>query len=109
MRIFAFIEDEEGIEKILKPLGLWDSKLRPPPKVKEPSITISIDDSDSRVPFSVSFFYPDPIYPTDYNRISKPHLVTPMVTIAAIDLLFLDYRKCPDLIFVYPPCMMISR
>jgi len=63
MRIFAFIEDEEVIEKILKHLGLWDIKVRPPPKVKAPSLTISIDDSDSRVPFSTPPFYPDPDYP----------------------------------------------
>jgi hypothetical protein len=31
MRILAFIEDEEVIEKILKHLGLWDLKVRPPP------------------------------------------------------------------------------
>jgi hypothetical protein len=52
MKITSFIEDEEVIEKILKHLGLWDLKVRPPPKVKAPSVTISIDDSDSQVPFS---------------------------------------------------------
>ena len=30
MRILAFIEDEEVIKKILKHLGLWDIKARPP-------------------------------------------------------------------------------
>jgi len=29
MRILAFIDDEEVIEKILKHLGLWDLKVRP--------------------------------------------------------------------------------
>jgi hypothetical protein len=72
MRILAFIEDEEVIEKILKHLGLWDLKVRPPPKVKAPSVTISIDDSDSQVPFCVPPFHPYPISPTDYNRILKP-------------------------------------
>ena len=38
------------IEKILKHLGLWDLKVKPPPKVKVPSVTISIDYSDSHVP-----------------------------------------------------------
>jgi len=38
-----FIEEEEGIEKILKHLGLWDLKVSPPPKVKATSVTISID------------------------------------------------------------------
>jgi len=32
MRILAFIEDEAVIKKILKHLGLWDQKARPPPK-----------------------------------------------------------------------------
>jgi hypothetical protein len=65
MRIISFIEDEEVIEKILNHPGLWDLKVRPPPKAKAPSITISIDDSDSQVPFSVSAFYLDPEYPAD--------------------------------------------
>jgi hypothetical protein len=30
MRILAFIEDEEMIEKIIKHLGLWAFKVRPP-------------------------------------------------------------------------------
>jgi hypothetical protein len=88
MRILAFIGDEEVIEKILKHLGLWDLKVSPPPKVKAPSATISIDDSDSQVPFFAPPFYPDPIYLTDYNRISKPRWVTPMVTVSVIYLLF---------------------
>lgn len=64
-RTLAFIEDEEVIEKILKHLGLWDLKVGPPPKVKAPSVTILIDDSDSQVPFSAPSFYPDPDYPMD--------------------------------------------
>ena len=63
--LLFFIEDEEVIEKILKHLGLWDLKVRPPPKVKAPSETISIDDSDAQVPFSNPPFYPDPDYPMD--------------------------------------------
>jgi hypothetical protein len=72
MRIISFIADEEVIEKILKHLALWDLKVRPPPKAKAPSARISIDDSDSQVPFSAPPFYPYPISPTDYNRILKP-------------------------------------
>ena len=52
MRILVFIEDEEVIEKILKHLGLWDLKVKPPPKVKVSSVTISSDDSDSQAPLS---------------------------------------------------------
>jgi hypothetical protein len=32
MKILSFIEDPEVIKKILKHLGLWDFKARPPPK-----------------------------------------------------------------------------
>jgi hypothetical protein len=43
MKIISFIEDEELIEKILKHLGLREVKVRPPPKVRVPSLSISID------------------------------------------------------------------
>ena len=84
MRIISFVEDEDVIEKILKHLALWDLKVRPPPKVKEPSVRISIDDSDSQVSFSGSSFYSDPDGPMVYNRISKPRWVTPMVMVSAM-------------------------
>ena len=32
MKVISVIEDEEVIKKILKHLGLWDRKARPPPK-----------------------------------------------------------------------------
>jgi hypothetical protein len=54
MRIIAFIEDEEVIKKILKHLGLWDVKPRPPPGTQaadEKTETI-IDDSFSQLPVS---------------------------------------------------------
>ena len=101
MRILTFIEDEEVIEKILKHLGLWDLKVRPPPKAKVPSVTVCIDYSDSQVPFSAPSLYPDPDYPMDYNRISKPRWVTPMVTVSATDLLFSYHRKCFGMILTY--------
>jgi hypothetical protein len=65
MKIISFIEDEEVIEKILKHLGLWELKVRPPPKAKGPSVRISIDGSDSQVPFSTTPLCPDPDYPMD--------------------------------------------
>jgi len=37
MRIISFIEDEEVIKKILKHLGLWEIKTRPPPRSNAPS------------------------------------------------------------------------
>jgi hypothetical protein len=48
------------IEKILKHLGLWDLKVRLPPKLKAPSVMISIDDSDPQISFSAPLFYPNP-------------------------------------------------
>jgi hypothetical protein len=52
------------IEKILKHLGLWEVKAKPPPKVKAPSVTIHIDYPDCQISFSDSF-YADPDYPMD--------------------------------------------
>jgi hypothetical protein len=72
----------------LKHLGLWDLKVRSQPKVKLPSVTISIHDSDSQVPFAASTFNPDPNYPMDSYRTSKPSMVTPMVKVSAMDLAF---------------------
>ena len=52
MRVISVIEDEEVIKKILKHLGLWDQKVRPPPKVTGPQRTpeYSIDYSTSQLP-----------------------------------------------------------
>jgi len=58
MEIISFIEDEEVIEKILKHLGLWDVKPRPPPR------TIHLDESDSQSS-SPDSFNADPDYPMD--------------------------------------------
>ena len=68
---------------ILKHLGPWDLEVRLPPKAKVPSPLISIDYSDIQVPFSALSFYPDPDYPMDYNRISKPRWMIPTVTVSA--------------------------
>ena len=64
MRIIAFIEDEEVIEKILKRLGLWGVKARPPPRLKAPFPTIYLDDSESQI-LSPDSFYVHPDYPMD--------------------------------------------
>ena len=71
--------------------------------MKLPSVTISIDDSDSQVPFSAPPFYRDPDYPMDSYRISKRHGVAPMVTISAIYPLFPTAPKEKDLISIYSP------
>jgi len=61
--------------------------------------------SDSHVQFFAPFFYPDPDYPMDSYRISKPHGVIPMVTISAIYPLFPTPQKSHDLIFTDLPGM----
>ena len=64
MHIIAFIETAEIIEKILKHLGLWDVKPRPPPKrANVPPSNIHIDYSYSQVPTSDDYLYVDAEYP----------------------------------------------
>lgn len=65
MRIVSFIEDGEVIKKILKHLGLWEVKPRPPPKAKLPPQKVHIDYSDSQVPPCEDDLYYDPDYPIE--------------------------------------------
>jgi len=70
MGIIAFIEAEDVIEKILKHLGLWEVKPRPPPRQAktQPLYTEPhIDYSDSQVPPSDNAHYVDPEYPADLS------------------------------------------
>jgi hypothetical protein len=60
-----FIEDEEVIKKILKHLGLWDVKLRAPPKVTAPFVGIHQDYSDSQLPPSEDYIYSELDYPIE--------------------------------------------
>jgi len=64
MRIISFIEDEEVIKKILKHLGLWEIKTRPPPRPnalpKAPEYYI--DYTDSQLPVSDKWLYVDAEY-----------------------------------------------
>ena len=62
MNIISVIEDPEIVKKILKHLGLWDQKARPPPKLRpaaERAETV-IDDSFSQLPASDNWLYVDP-------------------------------------------------
>ena len=54
MRVISVIDDEDVIKKILKHLGLWDQKTRPPPKATgSPKIQeYQIDFSTSQLPVS---------------------------------------------------------
>ncbi len=65
MKILSFIEDPEVIKKILKHLGLWDIKARPPPKVTTTPPDFSIDYSDSQVPPCEDCLFDDPEYPIE--------------------------------------------
>jgi hypothetical protein len=52
MRIIAFIEDDQVIQKILKHLGLWETNTHDPP-AQNPSRTANepiTDDSFSQIP-----------------------------------------------------------
>ena len=62
MRIIRFIENEEVIKKILKHLGLWDVKARPPPRSTAPpkASEYSMDYTDSQLPVSDKWLYVDP-------------------------------------------------
>ncbi|MEA2039916.1 MAG: hypothetical protein U9N82_08815 [Thermodesulfobacteriota bacterium] len=69
MKVISVIEDEDVIKKILKHLGLWDQKARPPPKVNTLPMTPAyrIDYTDSQLPVSDNFLYVDPQYPETYT------------------------------------------
>ncbi len=43
MRIISFIEDQQMISKLLKHLGLWQVKQRPPSRANAPLLNIDID------------------------------------------------------------------
>ena len=65
MKVISVIEDEEVIKKILKHLGLWEKKARPPPKTRAAPVRTDtlIDDSYSQLPVSDKWLYVDPAYP----------------------------------------------
>ena len=50
MKIIAFIEQAEIMKKILKHLGLWHVKTRPPPKIHSPPEDFFTDYPDSQIP-----------------------------------------------------------
>ena len=76
MKVISVIEDEDVIKKILKHLGLWEVKARPPPKTSADPVRTDtlIDDSFSQLPMparrlcggSDKWLYVDPEYPEIY-------------------------------------------
>jgi hypothetical protein len=65
MKILSFIEDPEVIKKILKHMGLWHVKVRPPPRANAPPTDVHIDYSDSQVPPSGDYLFHDTDYPIE--------------------------------------------
>jgi hypothetical protein len=76
MRILAFIEDPEVIQKILEHPGLWVVKRKPQPRAHAPPIELHIDYSrrgvgpygpgaESQIPPSEDHLYQDPDYPVE--------------------------------------------
>ena len=66
MKVISVIEDEEVIKKILKHLGLWEIKQRPPPKPSECRIDYSVSQlpsSDKWLAEGHDFSVIDPQYP----------------------------------------------
>ena len=63
MKVISIIERPDVIKKILRHLGLWDGKARPPPKNVDPKI--NIDTSESQLPSCEDCLYLDPEYPIE--------------------------------------------
>ena len=72
MRILAFIEDQDVIKKILKHLGLWDQKARPPHfriDYSHRDVGPYGPEADSQAPPSDDYLFHDPEYPIEaYTR-----------------------------------------
>jgi ribosomal protein S27E len=63
MRIISSIEDGEIIKAILKHLGLWLIKSKPPPKAHGPPSVEYVMDDHSQIPINDDHCYRDPEYP----------------------------------------------
>ena len=59
MRVISVIEQPEIVKKILKHLGLWERKARPPPKANASPPNVRIDYFDSQLPLSEDDLYSD--------------------------------------------------
>jgi len=65
MKVISVIEQPKVIKKILKHLGLWEVKARPPPKTSTPHPNVQLDTSDSQVPPCEDHLFHDPEYPIE--------------------------------------------
>jgi len=59
MKIIAFIEHAEIIQKILKHVGLWDAQKRPPPRTGPTTQVLQSDYSKSRIAYTDDCCEPD--------------------------------------------------
>jgi len=66
MRVVAFIEDPDVVNKILKHLNLWEFKKPPRPVAHAPPI-IELPTYDDAFQPSADDYVADPIYPMDAN------------------------------------------
>jgi len=72
MRIISFIEDREVIKTILKHLGLWLVRSRPPPRIHAPPSECIIDNY-SQLPMNDDHLYRDPEYSWDAYLYPEGH------------------------------------
>jgi len=63
MRIISFIDDDVVIQKILKHLGLWFVKPKPPPRANGLPGELYIDYSDCQIPPFDDYPSTDTLYP----------------------------------------------
>jgi len=66
MRIISFIENGEVVRVILKHLGIWLVRSRPPPKIHAPPTLFESDATDHPPhPHQDAYIYADPDYSWD--------------------------------------------
>ena len=74
MKVISVIENRNVIKKILKHLGLWELKSRPPPMKEKTSgigVKTTIDYSLSQLPPSEDYLYFDMEYPVEDPELSR--------------------------------------
>lgn len=64
-RIISFIEKGEVVREILKHLGIWLVRSRPPPKIHAPPTLSESESADHRPQHQDTYIYPDPDYSWD--------------------------------------------
>jgi len=73
MRIISFIENGEVIRAILKHLGIWLVRSRPPPKIYAPPTLLESESADHRPHPYQDTYYTDPDYAWDAYIYTEGH------------------------------------